>query len=75
MGLSSVIILVIRMRIVYCFIGTLPDYMIDSVHQTRLFYQGEVDCITTDIHSTIASTLQTTYRVNLVPYIKDDEFY
>lgn len=63
------------MRIVYCFIGSLPDYIIDSVHQTRLFYQGEIDCITTDMNSSIAITLQTTYRVNLFSYIKDKEFY
>lgn len=64
------------MRIVYCFIGSLPEYIIDSVHQLRLFYQdGEIDCITNDMNSDIANTIKDKYRVNLFPYIKDEEFY
>lgn len=75
LGLSGVQHTLI-MRIVYCYIGVLPEYIIDSVYQARLFYKdGEIDCITDDIKSSIASTLQEKYRVNIVPYVKDVEFY
>jgi hypothetical protein len=30
------------MIIAYCFIGKLPEYAVDTVHQARLFYYGPI---------------------------------
>jgi hypothetical protein len=56
------------MIIAYCFIGTLPDYAIHTVHQTRLFYQGELYFIVSDIESPLCRILEQTYQVTIVPY-------
>ena len=56
------------MRIVYCFIGPLPEYAIDTVHQTRLFYKGPIDFIISDTTSPYLSILQKKYNVHLVSY-------
>ena len=64
------------MIIVYCFIGPLPDYAIDTVHQTRLFYKGEIYFIVNDHTSPYIYTLKNTYNVTIVPYepLIDEEF-
>lgn len=56
------------MRIVYCFIGPLPEYAIDTVHQTRLFYNGPIDFIISDTESRYVSILQDRYHVRIVSY-------
>jgi hypothetical protein len=62
------------MLLAYCFIGPLPAYIIDSVHQARLFYQGRIVCLLTDHESPHARTLRDRYRVELVHAEKDAEF-
>jgi len=56
------------MNLVYCFIGTLPQYSIDTVHQARLFYDGPIYFIISDFTTSIHSILQTKYNVTIVNY-------
>jgi hypothetical protein len=60
--------------IAYCFIGSLPAYIIDSVHQTRLFFKGRIICLLTDMGSPHAKILRDEYGVELFPCEKDAEF-
>ena len=64
------------MILAYCFIGPLPDYAIDTIHQTRLFYKGDIYFIVSDLTSPYVVTLQNTYHVTIVPYepLIDKEF-
>jgi len=64
------------MIIVYCFIGPLPSYAVDTVHQTRLFYQGPIYFIVSDMESPHLAALQT-YGVEFISYdgLKDDTFH
>ena len=59
--------------LVYCFIGPLPEYILDSVHQARLFFTGRIVCLLTDMTSPHAAALQA-YGVELVTCEKDAEF-
>ena len=63
------------MIIVYCFIGSLPSYAVDTVHQTRLFYKGPIYFIISDVKSPYLSALQS-YGVECIPYdgLKDETF-
>jgi len=56
------------MIIAYCFIGKLPTYAVDTVHQVRLFYDGPVYFIVSDEESPLVALLRDTYRVTIVPY-------
>lgn len=64
------------MIVVYCFIGSLPSYAVDTVHQTRLFYQGPIYFIISDLKSPYRPTLES-YGVECIPYdgLKDDTFH
>ena len=64
------------MILAYCFIGPLPDYAIDTIRQTRLFYKGDIYFIVSDLMSSHISTLQSVYHVTIVPYepLIDEEF-
>jgi hypothetical protein len=64
------------MNIVYAFIGPLPPYSIDTVHQTRLFFDGPLYFIVSDLSSAYVPILEDTYRVTIVPYesVKDEGF-
>jgi len=64
------------MILVYCFIGLLPNYAIDTVHQARLFFDGPIYFIISDIDSKYVSILKDTYNVIVVSYneCKSDEF-
>ena len=64
------------MIIAYCFIGSLPEYAIDTVHQTRLFFEGDIYFIVSDLTSPLISILEDKYRVIVVPYTQliDHEF-
>lgn len=64
------------MNIVYCFIGKLPNYTIETVHQLRLFYDGPVYFIISDHESDIAKTLEHEYKVTLIKYesVKSTDF-
>lgn len=63
------------MRVVYCYIGTLPDYTIDTVLQTRLFFDGPIDFILSELTSPLIPILES-YRVNIIPYetVRHSEF-
>jgi hypothetical protein len=64
------------MHVVYAFIGPLPSYSIDTVHQLRLFYDGPVYFIINDLANPMADILKNQYGVTIVPYesVKDDAF-
>ena len=64
------------MIIVYCFIGLLPSYAVDTVHQTRLFYKGPIYFIISDLESPHLATLQS-YGVECITYdgLKNDTFH
>ena len=64
------------MHVAYAFIGQLPSYSIDTVHQLRLFYDGPIHFIISDITNPIVDILQNTYGVTIVQYdtVKDDAF-
>jgi hypothetical protein len=64
------------MNIVYSFIGDLPEYAVDTVYQLRLFYNGPVYFIVSNIESKYAKELYNTYNVTLIPYnnVKSDTF-
>jgi hypothetical protein len=64
------------MNLVYAFIGTLPSYSIDTVHQARLFYDGPIYFIVSDYESPLVETLRTKYSVTIVRYdsVVDEEF-
>jgi len=58
----------IKMKIVYCFIGKLPNYCLDTVYQLRLFYKGDVYFIVNDYDSEYIQILKNKYNVNIVKY-------
>lgn len=55
------------MIIAYCFIGSLPDYAVDTVYQTRLFYHGPIYFIISDTASPYVKQLEL-YNVTIIPY-------
>ena len=65
------------MNVVYAFVGPLPPYSVDTVHQTRLFFDGPIYFIVSDMKSPHVETLQTKYNVTVIPYleVKDNSFY
>jgi hypothetical protein len=64
------------MNIVYAFIGPLPSYSVDTVHQTRLFFDGPLYFIVSDLSSAYLPVLVGRYNVTIVPYesVKDEGF-
>lgn len=64
------------MNVVYSFIGSLPAYAIDTVHQLRYFYTGPVYFILDDLSSDAKTILEKKYNVTIVPYtdVKSKEF-
>lgn len=58
------------MNIVYCFIGSLPEYSIDTVYQARLFYDGPIYFIVSDETSPLLSKLINEFNVIII-YYKD----
>ena len=55
------------MILVYCFIGPLPNYAIDTIHQARLFYDGKIYFIISDSTSQYIPILQK-YNVDIILY-------
>lgn len=64
------------MIIAYTFIGNLPSYCIDTVHQTRLFFDGDIYFIVSDMTSKYISILKEKYNVKIINYenVKHEEF-
>ena len=56
------------MILVYCFIGIIPSYAIDTIHQARLFYDGEIYFIISDYTSEYVQLLKEKYNVNIINY-------
>ena len=56
-----------EINIAYAFIGTLPPYCIDTVKQTRLFYDGPIYFIVSDYESPYVKVLES-YNVSVVRY-------
>ena len=67
-SLNPIIILLRSMIIVYCFIGPLPSYAVDTVHQTRLFFEGPIYFIVSEYDSPIVSILKDKYAVEIIRY-------
>lgn len=57
-----------KMNVAYAFIGSIPSYTVDTVHQLRLFYDGPVYFIISDYESPFVSILQNKYNVEIVRY-------
>ena len=55
------------MEIVYVFIGKLPYYILETVHQARLFSNDKITLIYDDLESPLLPALQQ-FNVNLVNY-------
>jgi hypothetical protein len=56
------------MNVVYAFIGPLPQYTVDTVHQLRLFYDGPVFFIVSDYDNPILDILKNKYNVEIIRY-------
>ena len=56
------------MFVALSFIGTLPSYIVESVHQIRCFFNGDVYLIVDDIHSPYLTNL-TKYNIHIIPYV------
>ena len=55
------------MNIVYSFVGKLPEYIIDSIYQTRLFFSGKIYLILDDINSNLINKLKI-YNIEFINY-------
>jgi hypothetical protein len=55
------------MFIVFCFIGNLPSYIKETVHQARCFFEGDIYLITSQIDSVYLNDIKK-YNVNIVKY-------
>jgi hypothetical protein len=64
------------MIIAYSYIGPLPEYTLDTIYQTRLFFKGPIYFIISDLSSPIVTTLENQYDVTVIPYktVVDHEF-
>jgi hypothetical protein len=56
------------MILAYCFIGSLPHYSIDTIHQARLFFKGDIYFIVSDINSDYVTILKNVYNVHIIEY-------
>jgi hypothetical protein len=56
------------MNNVFCFIGNLPSYALDTVHQLRLFTQGPIYFIVSDISIPLVYQLKNAYNITIIPY-------
>lgn len=55
------------MIICYSFIGKLPNYIIDTIYQARLFFKGDIYLILDDFESPYLQKVKK-FRVNLIAY-------
>lgn len=63
------------MNVVYSFIGKMPAYIVTSIKQLRLFFDGKIYVIYDNINDTIRHDLES-FGVNFVHYdtVKSDRF-
>lgn len=57
------------MILVYCFIGKLPEYAVDTIYQARLFYNGLIYFIVDDMESEYIIELKEKYNVIIINYM------
>ena len=64
------------MFVALSFIGKLPEYILDCIHQIRLFYDGEIVLILDDVNSPYLPELTGKYNVSIVKYeeVQSPEF-
>lgn len=64
------------MNVVYSFIGKMPEYIVISVKQLRLFYSGSIFIIYSDISEKLRNDLES-FSVTLVDYesVKSTRFF
>ena len=55
------------MEIVYVFVGKLPQYTVDAIHQSRTFSNKKITLICDDLQSPYLKQIEK-YAVNIVPY-------
>jgi len=55
------------MIVAFSFVGILPKYIIESVHQARCFFSGDIYLITNDMSSIYITALEK-YNVKLIDY-------
>lgn len=53
------------MEIVYVFIGKLPHYIVETIYQTRLYFEGKITVICDDLESPYIEKLKE-FNVNIV---------
>ena len=53
------------MNVIYSFIGKLPEYIIETIYQLRLYYNGDVYLIIDDYNSVFGATKATDEFLNL----------
>lgn len=58
----------INMKIVYSFIGKLPDYIIYSIHQTRLYCNDDIYLIYNDYTSEHINIIKNYEKIHLIKY-------
>lgn len=65
-----------HLSLVYCFIGELPAYALDTVKQARLFTSDPIYFIVSDPNHPIAIQLKNDYSVLIIPYseVEDKDF-
>lgn len=56
--------------IAYSFVGILPEYILDTVHQSRLFFSGQIYVIVSDMSSPFVPELKEKYNVIIIPYLE-----
>jgi len=57
------------MIICLSFVGILPEYIIDNIHQIRCYYAGEVYLITNDLNSVHLKKIEeSNYNIHIVDY-------
>ena len=56
------------MFVALSFVGKLPEYILDCVHQIRLFYDGDIVLIVDDLQSPFIQELTQKYNVKIVNY-------
>ena len=59
------------MNIIYSFIGKLPNYIIDSIYQCRLYFNDNIYLITDDLNSEFIEILKNKYNFYVVADLSD----
>ena len=62
------IIINTQMFIALSFVGTLPPYIVECIHQTRLFFKGDIYLIINDLQSEHLLKLEK-YKINIIDYL------